>query len=1233
MSKMTLQRCPTAETMARYLAGSVPASDYDEISAHVERCSVCQQALDTIAPDSDTLLVNLRRVAAVTPNASGPVLEQMLTAVAAIGLTPLFQRPGDAATQDVGPAPIRGYRLLEKLGQGAMGEVYKALHVHLNRIVALKLLIPERVSQSGIARFQREMRAVGLLDHPHVVRALDAGVEDGRHYLVMEYVAGSDVGRLVREHGTLPIADACEIVRQAAVGLQHAHEHQLVHRDLKPSNLILDLDGRVKILDLGLALLSEPETDGELTGTGYVMGTADYLAPEQAGDSHRVDIRADIYSLGCTLFKLLTGTAPFAGLEYQTAIQKMLAHGNRPIPNVRQLRAEVPVELARELERMLAKQPADRHASPAKLSDTLAPFCAGANLQGLHRDRVQDHANPGVDAAQCTPATPEAVPVAAAPAGFGGQREAPLTSSGPGATTLRTEARPLVSGNRAWLPPGWRLPAVAAAAAALFVLALGILLFLRTPHGEVIVELGQEVDPQDVKLEVSGNGELHVVDVKQGWAIDVAQGQYNVKLSAGEDRFQLDRDTVTVSRNGSERVRVTLRAQTGTTAPDPVAAVPSENLKSKDGIITLDHLDAARIPESERFDWQPAALVAVIGEHRLRVWGPVKSAVFHPSGAYFVAGDLFSTSTLELCPAETLKDFADWHVTSGQPFSPSGDKLASLGGVAWLDPQAPPDRPRISRSQPIPSPSARPTHGEYFNVAWLREDFLAVTTGERGVIEIWDTSGGALRLHHTLRFDSGELFTHHVASSADGTRLIACTWNDGGRSLFAWDVDWTTPNQPVFQQRFDFQAPEALGRVLLSPDGTTAFAAQPMGVQVYDLSGTVPVPGEVLNGLHEPTSLSRDGRFLAGQEGGAVPVVYERRGGQYVRTQLNADVSGVVSLAVSSDSSRLVVGTRSGRIRIYDLTTTPPGELQPPLPGSHPQDVGFSADGRYLTLDGYDQSSLWDLTGDLPRQKCLSGFGFDGTTSIVNQRVLFRGRELWDLSCDPANRLGDLSFNGFLAPDGSDAVWQWSDHGILRHPWKTTPRGKFVVREAVKFNEFRDAEEVCWSAWRPDIGRMVTVSKENELHIWQLDNTNIPRFTIKTNLKYGADFNRVHLSNDGQLLAAYQVNGLRLHVWDLTDPRLEHYESNVNYYMVDLVFDLSSRLAVISDSSGVSVHDWVQGRVVRNLKFGPLRTPDRPTTSIALHPDGRHVAVTNTNCTTYILRIPELAHEARAEPR
>lgn len=285
-------------------------------------------------------------------------------------------------TADLGQ--LGDYRLLEKLGAGGMGVVYKAVHAELDRVVALKVLSAGLVdNEEVIARFQREIKAVGQLDHPHIVRALDARRIGQTQFLVMEFVEGTDWEQLVCRLGPLRVADACELVRQAALGLQHAHEHGLVHRDVKPSNLMLTRQGQAKILDLGLARMRGGTASQALTVSGQTMGTPDYIAPEQTADSHDVDIRADLYSLGCTLYKLLAGRAPFEDAAHGTLYAKLQAHKQEVPPPLTRFRRDLPRRLAAILGRLLAKEPGQRFATPGELAESLTSLTSDSDLRAL----------------------------------------------------------------------------------------------------------------------------------------------------------------------------------------------------------------------------------------------------------------------------------------------------------------------------------------------------------------------------------------------------------------------------------------------------------------------------------------------------------------------------------------------------------------------------------------------------------------------------------------------------------------------------------------------------------------------------------------------------------------------------------------------------------------------------------------------------------------------------------
>lgn len=564
---MAHQRCYDRSELTDFALGKLPLDALEGIAAEVERCEMCEALLDTLDAVDDSVVSDLRGASAeLSPD---PALEQRLRAAQEVGRT-IWRSQGEGGHETGQPGPreqgevllerIGQYELLERIGEGGMGTVYRAIHTRLKRPATVKLLPGGRLKhEQAVARFQREMEAAGSLDHPNLVRATDAGEEGGWHFLVMDYVDGVDLSRLVRARGPLAIGEACEFVRQAAQGLHHAHQQGLVHRDVKPSNLMITREGTVKVLDWGLARHAEGSQQNEdMTGAGQILGTGDYVAPEQGRDPRMADARSDIYALGCTLYFLLTGRAPFSGPQYDTFGKKLIAHSREPVPAICQTRPGVPGPLVAVLERMLAKDPADRFATAAEVADVLLPF--------VREEHLPD-----------------------------------LSETSPHPVFGQSAQRPRVRRRKSW-----RL------AAALVLLALGSLaafavIYVVTDRGtfEILTS-----DP-DVRVLVYRDGaEVAIVDRKTGFTLRLRSGRYTLALSGGSPDLELSTNTFTLTRGGREIVSVQRKPDPPVVTkpeivgvqPEPVPPQPAEPIRTT-AVIYVSSNEDIDVTDPEGRQW------------------------------------------------------------------------------------------------------------------------------------------------------------------------------------------------------------------------------------------------------------------------------------------------------------------------------------------------------------------------------------------------------------------------------------------------------------------------------------------------------------------------------------------------------------------------------------------------------------------------------------------------------
>ena len=309
----------------------------------------------------------LREFRAALPERKHPTAESLARALVQHGLLTPYQAKRILEGKPEGL--VLGNNVIQqRIGSGGMGEVFKAEHRRMKRAVVVKILHPENTkSEVAVRRFQREVEAAAKLSHPNIVTAFDADVDGQIHFLVMEYVDGEDLGSLINRLGPLDPDRALDYIIQAAQGIAFAHSRNIIHRDIKPGNLLVDRDGVVKVLDMGLARIDKPidaksdtEGDDSITEVNQIVGTVDYMSPEQADSSAGLDRRCDIYSLGCTLYRLIVGKPPYSGAS---TIKKLVAHRIDPIPSIRDARPDVPDSIDSVFKRMVAKSPEDRYAT------------------------------------------------------------------------------------------------------------------------------------------------------------------------------------------------------------------------------------------------------------------------------------------------------------------------------------------------------------------------------------------------------------------------------------------------------------------------------------------------------------------------------------------------------------------------------------------------------------------------------------------------------------------------------------------------------------------------------------------------------------------------------------------------------------------------------------------------------------------------------------------------------
>jgi WD40 repeat protein len=1025
---------PSLEQLTAFDQGQLTAGEWDSVEHHLAGCQACCRQLERLPED--------------------PLVALMRASTGQSGAAP-HPRGGSTDSSGASAAPAQAevpselaahprYRVRALLGAGGMGAVFKAEHLLMGRPVALKVIHRHLLNRpAAVERFRQEVRAAARLAHPNIVTAHDADQAGDTHFLVMEFVEGTSLDRLVQPGRPCAVADACDWVRQAALGLQHAFERGMVHRDLKPQNLLLTPGGQVKVLDFGLArFLSEDDADAAVTPSGVVVGTPDYMAPEQGLDPRRADVRADIYSLGCTLYHLLAGHPPFPG---GTPLQKLLSHQDRRPQPLAEVRPEVPPTLAQLVERMTDRDPALRPQTPAEVVRELAPFVQASSLRTA----------PPLPAAQPGGSPPRfrfrkhrtlllggVLLAAATLLGLGLWR---LFGSGQDGTKEGLD-RPATSAGevRRWGGRDGPFTAVAVSADCRHALTAGPDGTLRfwdlrsgrvvgrmTGHSGTVLSLAFAPDGRravsgardnTVRVwDLEGRRAPQVLRQHTGWVRSVQfLDDGRQVLSAGDDGQLVLWD---VQEGRPRKVLVLRDAGLRSVAPSPSGRHAVTG--GTDGAVRLWDLGGARQTSFHNFrghrDVVTSAVFSADGRYLLsgsqdqvvRFWriepgmglqrltghtGPVRCVDLSPDNRWALSGG--DDRSVRLWDLEAGREAARLEGHAGAVlrvvFCPGGRYVLSGGEDGTL---------RLWRL-PVPENHGRRLVGHRWAIlagAMTPDGKTVVTGGADHLVKVWDTASGRERI--TLR---GHLkMVWSVAVSRDGKTVVS---GSDDRTVRVWEADTGRVRATLRGHR------GVVRSVALAPDGqTVASGSHDKTVRLWDVA-TRQERFRLLG--HHSSILALafmvDGRTLAtgniGLDERDRPVPGEIKLWDVAtgteRTTFKRLPGSVLALAFSPDG-RTLAASQNGVVTLWDVAT---GRERTTLKGINAKvrSLSFTADGRTLATGSADRLvQLWDA-GRGTEQRCLRGH-LEGVTFVAlsaDGNTLASGGEdavlkLWDLTRVP----------------------------------------------------------------------------------------------------------------------------------------------------------------------------------------------------------------------------------------